>query len=604
MVQKKFTRFSLVLVAFLTLGFVLAACGDTPAPAAPSNQKTALGYNSALASSFPSKTALYITLNTNEGSDQIKGWQNMVKYLSAIPEVEKTFSQIDIVKAGELGTYDADVRPWLGNEIAIGITDMEALGKLVNSLSGMITVPGPTDPNKPTPTPNPNTITMFGMEIPALVAFQVKDKAKAEAFVNKLFGKMGNNMKPTTETYNGYNLTNLNLFVAQLSVAVGNDRLFLGLGTKLVKDAIDQQAGNSLSANAQYKQVSGKIPASNLGFVYADASSASKLASSLPATGQTKPATTMNMDYLAGLGMSFATAEDGLRVDVYQTYNESKMPAEVKQALSKAATQSKVLEALPANTFFFATGQDAKSAYEQLDKTMAQLPADQSKQFKDQLAEFEAQTGLNIKNDLVSLLSGEFAIYGTPAVSSPDLPMGVGFVTAVSDKNAAQTSIDKILSSLDKSDKVTTRVENKTFNGVTYKSATVTSKDQTKKDKTMTLDMGVAGNYLFVSSAKEQTEATITAATGGANFKASNNAEFNKVKEYLPDNNQGYFFLDIQQAFKVANSATVPADKAADKAKMTDITAKLGQLKSVGGATRSSTTESASVIFVHFPVTK
>jgi hypothetical protein len=309
----------------------------------------------------------------------------------------------------------------------------------------------------------------------------------------------------------------------------------------------------------------------------------------------------VNLDYVTGMSFSFAAADEGLRVDVYQSYNESKLTPELKKSLSAAANSSKILEALPEKTLFFANGQDARSAYDQFNTAMAQLPADQSKSVTDGLAKFEAETGLSIQKDLVSLFAGEFAIFGTSLsanAATASMPVGVGLITAVTDKAASQASLDKIAASLEKSQDATVKFETKTSGGVTYKSATIANKDG---KGTTTLDLGIAGNYAFVSTATEQTEAIIVAATGGANFtKSAGYAEFTKSKSYLPDSNKGYLYADMQQLLTVAKNS--PSSTSNDKT--LKALEGLTQLKSISGASKSSTSESFTTMFIHFPVMK
>ncbi|MEI7555646.1 DUF3352 domain-containing protein [Candidatus Chlorohelix sp.] len=598
MSYRKASRFSLFLVALLSLGLLLAACGDNnqTSPAQNSN----LGYTSALAANFPGATSLFVSLNTDQNSAQSLSAKKMLDYISAIPEIQDSLKSLNLTSITTTGQIDfaKDVRPWLGSEAAIGVTDMQKLGKLAGSFGSMTGKPG----NSPTATPNLN---MASFDIPLMVAVQIKDKAKADAFVNKLLGSAlggntsGFNIKPTTETYKDYTIYNLNLFVLQLSVAVGNDKLFLTLGATAAKNAIDQSAGTSLSANAQYKAVAAKLLAANLGFIYVDTAGAASAMSAMPNMSQNM--SSMNKDYLKGMGMAFSAADEGLKVDVYEAYDESKLTPEIKALLSKSAVSNKILEALPEKTFFFASGQDGKSAYDQINGMLSQMPGDQTKQITDAITKFETNSGLSIQKDIAPLFAGEFAVYATPSTNVQKV--GVGFLTAVTDKVSAQASLDKLSAALEKSPDAAVKFDQKTFGGVTYKSGVMTPKDTTKNNgKPTTLEMGVVGNYVFISTASDQTEATITSATGGASFtKGASYAEFTKVKASVPDSNKGYFFVDAQQAFAVA--ASVPSsDNAKNQQQLTAIGSKLTDLKSVVGGSKSGTTESNSTIYIHFPV--
>jgi len=583
MLSKTYSKLGLLLVALLSLSLVVAACGDNAtnsSPAAASNQK--LGYTSTLAANYPASTALYLSLNTDQTSDQVKGWQNITKYLSNIPELAALTKNINIPNLDSMSlpiNFDTDVKPWLGKELAIGLTDLDVLAKLAGSATNGSTA-------------NPLAL----MEIPALISFDVKDKVTAEAFIKKLLEQPGLPIKPTTETYKDFTIYNLNVLVLQVSAAVSANRMYIALGPKLVKAAIDQDATTSLSGKADYKTVAANLPASNLGFVYADTVAAGKAIASIPAPKNSQPSS-MKLtvpEYMGSLGLSFATTDDGMRVDSYQSYNESKLTADQKLTFGKAANASKILSVLPDKTFFFSNGQDGKSAYTQAIKSLEQLPADQAKKLKDQISEFEQNSGLSLENDVASLFAGEFALFATPEASQ-DMPLAIGVVTAVSDKTASQTSLDKIAAGIEKSNGA--KFQAQTFKGVSYKSATITD-----KDKSFVVNLGIANNYAFVSSSQAQTEALITATTGGANFSGSTSyADFNKLKGNLPSDNQGYFYLDIQQAFGVAKNV-----KSDDKSK-TEVNAaldKITQLKSLAAASKTSTKESTSTFYINFPVTK
>ncbi len=582
MLSKTYSKLGLLLVALLSLSLVVAACGDNTTTSQKLGSNLKLGYTSTLAANYPASTALYLSLNTDQNSDQLKGWQNITKYLSNIPELAQLTKNAKIPNLDSLNMsvdFDKDVKPWLGKELAIGLTDLEALAKLAGSATGGS---------------NANPLAL--MEIPALISFDVKDKTTAEAFIKKLLEQPNLPIKPTTETYKDFTIYNLNVIVLQLSAAVSANRMYIAAGPKLVKAAIDQDVATSLSGKADYKAVSGNLPASNLGFVYADTAAAGKAIAAIPAPKDSQQPT-MKLtvpEYMGSLGMSFATTDDGMRVDSYQSYNESKLTADQKQIFGKAATASKILSVLPDKTFFFSNGQDGKSAYTQAIKSLEQLPADQAKKLKEQISQFEQNSGLSLENDIASLFAGEFALFATPEASQ-DMPLAIGLVTAVSDKAAAQTSLDKIAAGIEKSNGAKFQVQ--TFKGVTYKSATIQD-----KAKSFVVNLGIAGNYAFVSSSQAQTEALITAITGGANFSSSPTyTDFNKLKGNLPTDNQGYFYLDIQQAFGVARNV-----KSDDKSK-TDATAaldKITQLKSVASASKTSTKEATSTVYINFPVTK
>jgi Protein of unknown function (DUF3352) len=595
---KNLKRISGVLLAVILLPLFLAACGtNTNTNSAGAIQKAKTGYTSPVSDYFPAETSLYITLNTNADSQQTQSFKKITDYLSGIPEVKEALSNIDFIKLANLGTYDADVKTWLSGELAIGLTDLKALLGLAQMATGTSLGQGQGNNNSMA---DLSALTQ-GLNS-FLIAATIKDQAKAEAFLKKAMGLAlagsGTQIQPTTSTYNGYNLTAYNLFVAELVLATNKDRLFVGTQTS-VKAAIDRPKDKSLSNAANYKTVSGKLPSENLGFVYADVNGIVKTLLNDPTIQQmlqTNPASFKAYEFYGGVGVTFATADEGFRVDSYTTYDSTKIPADQLPLYQNSKTDSKIIEALPEKTFFFGNGKNAKQAFDSFMNTL-NTAGTSTDEIKQGITEFEQASGLNLQNDIISLLSGEYVFFGTSAPANSNtraLPLDIGLLSTNTDKAATQTKIDKIVAAIENAENSELKFESKTFNGVTYKSAPIA-------ESNMSLNIGIAGNNLFLGSSTAQAEAIITAATGGASYaKSGAFADFNTVKGYLPTDNSGYFYLNLQETLNVALSTATPKQQA-DVKKVTD---KLTQLRSIGGATKTTTSEGVTTFFIHFPVTK
>jgi len=305
-----------------------------------------------------------------------------------------------------------------------------------------------------------------------------------------------------------------------------------------------------------------------------------------------------NLAYLDSLGMTFSTNADGFLVSTYGLLQVDKESAAAKASLSNTTNPSNVLKALPANTLAFFNVQNLAASYDTLTNSFSSMGT-QGKQITDGIAQFEQSSGLSVKNDILSLFKGETAMYVTSQsqVNHPkDLPVGIGLLTAVSgDKAAAQASLDKITTTLETAAKGQVKFESHTANGVTYKTAGITGTSSTA------LNVGIVGNYIFLSVDNDLAASVLTAATtGGTNFtNGPNAANFSKTQASLVSDNTGYFYVDIQQVLGLLNA--LPADQQAQVKAYTD---KLSQLKALGFASHSSTTESSSSFFLYFPVTK
>ncbi len=578
---RRFTKWSLLLVAVMSFSIILAACGDntaTPSTGGTQTQGGAptapAGVKSAMAASFPDTTTVYLTLNTDISTDQIKGWQKIVDYLSNIPEIKSVASQADVLKLTGLGSYDTDIKPWIGSELAFGVTDVNAILNLTSGTSAA------------------------GSELPVLLGAPVKDQAKAQEFLTKV----GNLLKTaglpaaTEETYKDAKLSTYNLGIASLVAGLSKDKLFIGGGPAIVKAAFDRTADKSLSSSITYKAVASKLPTGNLAYVYMDYQGLIKALTSNPQLKQMMGNSLSGLDYTAGVGLTMGTADEGFRIDAYQTYMSDKMPTAVSDKIKKGNNPNKILNALPESTVFFANMRDAASSYDTFVSALKSAGGTSGVDTDKGLADFEKETGLSVKNDIVGLFGGEFSLFVSGDAANKSFPVGLGLLADATDKAATQTKLDKIGAAIEKSANGQLKWESKTNGSTTYKSATI-EQGTTKT----TANLGITGSYAFFTVGDAATTGVITAAGGGKNFtNGANAASFNKVKGVLPGSNSGYVYLDIQATLGLVNSAA-PAEMATQLKAYTD---KLTKLYSVGASSTETLNDATSTIFIYFPVTK
>jgi hypothetical protein len=591
---KHLSKWNFLVVALLSFSVLLAACGDTATPTSTTNKpanagalNVPTGVKTTLAANFPDTTTFYLSLNTDMNSGQIKSWQKIIDYLSQIPEVKQVTQNMDLLALANIGTYAADIKPWIGEELVIGLTDVNAVVNLA------------TGAGSPT-----------SSEYPVLLAASVKDQAKAEAFINKLSTQLSGLglTAPTKETYKDATLYTFNLGIANVVAGLSKDKLVIGGGATLVKGAFDQAADKGLAKNIQFMNVASKLPTANLAFTYIDYQAIVKSVTSNPDFKNALAGlNATNLDYTASLGAAFSTADTGFRIDSYQTFLPEKTPPAVADQLKKAANPSNILTALPESTLAFMNSRDAASAYTQFVDGIKSMGANSSLDFTDSLNNFEKQSGLNVQNDIVSLFGGEYTVFVAPDAANKTIPVGFGLVTEATDKAAAQTKLDKIANAIEQNAKGQNakgqvKWANKTVGSSTFRNAQITDPDS---KTTVSANLGIAGDYAFFSLGDDSTAKLIDAATApnaDKGFtKGPNAANFDKVKANLPGDNTGYFYLDIQAVVKLA-TPFIPAGQEGDSVKA--ISDKLSKLTAIGSATHQSTTESLTTVFVYFPVTQ
>jgi hypothetical protein len=593
-----FKRLTWLLVAMLSFSLVLAACGDSPTAQTSGqgqnaqNQAAQLptGVNSKIAGSFPDSTVLYITLNTDMNSGQIKGWQKSIEYLNGIPEFKNVSQNLDVLSLSKLGTYDADIKPWLGGELALGVSDLNALVGLVGGTNAAATG-----------------------EIPVLMGAPITDQAKAEAFIAKMGGELvkAGMPAPTKETYKDANLYTFNAMFVNIVAGVSKDKLFIGGGPAVVKAAFDRTSDKSLASSANYKAVTAKLPSANLAFMYVDSPAVVKAVSNLPEAKAALDSmkSSLNLDYSGPQGVTFATADEGFRIDSYNVYYADKTPAAVAEMLKKGANPNKILSALPENTFFFGNSRDAVASY---DLFLTSLKASAAASattgttgmgaadIDTALADFEKQTGLNLRNDIVSLFKDEYALFVAPSAQPKQFPVGLGLLAEATNKADVQAKLDKITAALEKAGNGEVKFENKTSGNTAYKSAAINDTSSSTPVQS-SLNVGIVGNFAFFALGDDTTANVISAATGGKNLtNGANAASFTKTRDALPKDNTGYIYTDVQAIIKYVTQF-VPAENQAQVKNYTD---KLTKLYAIGAAGRQNQNEAASTMYIYFPVTK
>lgn len=610
---KKYSQVSLLLTLLMSVSLLFGACGDiTATPAANSQTSTKLaslsvptGVTSQLATAFPGDTQIYLTLNTNSSSDQVAAWQKIVAYLDNIPQVKQVFDNVDVAKALGVGNYATDVKPWIGSEAALGIIDTKSLVGLVGSMSASMGNAKPGSTATPSTTPSTNSSSTLAAitdleKTPLLLGATVTNRTAADAFAQKFLAKFAMGATPTSSTYNGATLYQLTGFVP-LTVGLNDKEILLSTNADIVKAALDRTAGQGLDGSNSFKQIETNLPTANLGFVYLNSQSVistvlgdANVQKMLSQAGNSN--LVANYQYYDSTGLSFSTTSNGFLVDSYSTLLQDKEPANVKSMLSRQPNVSTILNVLPASTFAFANEQKLSDSYNNIISTLNSMGT-QGTKITDEIKQFEQNSGLSINNDILPLFQGESAFFVNTQsqVDHPkDLPVGLGIVSEASDANAASASITKIVAAIQKASNGKLTFQSKTTDGVTYQTAGVPNTSSTY------LSLGVAGKYVFLSVDNQAAAPVITSATGGANFNSSSSAIlFKTTQGSLVGDNQGYFFVDLQQAFGLVNA--LPAN---DQTQVKPYLDKLTQLKAVAAASQVSPTATHSTLFIYFPVTQ
>lgn len=324
--------------------------------------------------------------------------------------------------------FDQDVLSWIGPEVGVVVTDLNALGQF----SGSSGAGNPTS---------------------AAVLLGTRDVSKSTTALAKAFANLKEKGSTASElTYNNVRLTKLenSQGVAGGSGYVGTINNFVILATTeeaahAVIDAATNGGDKTLANSPQFKEAMARLPSARVGTLY--------LSDQVFGQFQTLPRglssqTFMNMSNAAnGLAASLGFTDQGLQIDYVVSFAADKLGASQKAMFTKAANSNQALNAAPQNALLYYSGSDLKQYW---NASLESLPAPTQTEFQQSLRQIETQLGINLEQDILSWLDGEFAFALVPAAPISSNAPGVGGLVFVEakDQTLIQDKLSRVQSSL------------------------------------------------------------------------------------------------------------------------------------------------------------
>ena len=366
----------LALCAALALvGLVAAGCGGSDKAGAAG----AAGTDGRAAQVFPASTAAFFDANIDASST---AWKQLLALGQRFPSWPKLVTEFDKAAndANDDGPTLAQLRNWLGSELAIGVLDV------------------PTDGTDP---------TVLGFA-------EVRDKAQLEAAIVKdkdtrALGKHGD--------FDLFGSTD------ETVVAISADTALISNSKGVAEAAIDRLGGTGdrLSDLSSFKDTLASLASDNIVVGYAPGSVLQKLVAlgrQKDPTGSTDSVTqaqfakiTEALGSVRSFGFSLGATDQGLRMRGTTLMNSD------SKSLS-SPYEPALLDRVPASSWFAASFGDAgTSGKNAVDQALASNP-----DAKQQIAQAEAALGIKL-DDVYALLSGEHALF-----AGPGAPLSAGMI--------------------------------------------------------------------------------------------------------------------------------------------------------------------------------
>jgi hypothetical protein len=286
------------------------------------------------------------------------------------------------------------------------------------------------------------------------------------------------------------------------------------------------------------------------------------------------------------LGGSLGFTENGARLDTVVTYNAAKLPECMRQLMQQPANANQALKVVPANSLFFASGTNVKGTW---DCSLSQMDATTKKQMQDAFTSLKQQMGVDLEADLLSWLTGEFALAVTPAQPlTKGMPgLGVLVLAEAKDKNLVTAKTEKMAGALGP---LGLQFQEQKIKGVSMK----VGKFGAPTDPTApTIGYGFVDSFFLLGGPLD----ALNSAVDASKNPLANDSTFKAVQAALPAKNSGYFYASVSGLEKLIYDNLTGKDRTTYQK---DVQPWLKPIKAIGWAAESGRTDMASAsVFVY-----
>jgi hypothetical protein len=451
---------------------------------------------------MPENTSMLLSISPNPL--QLRQWQRLQTVAGAFGAAVNTTGALpsDLLGTGLDINLQKDVLPWMGFELAAGVTDI-----------------GQGEPG-------------------LLAAMAMRSASGAHKFTDKVRGQLEAKGRTfAEETYQGVDIT---YQVADSStggrsgIAYSQTNGFLLLGSSLdaVHQAVDAVQGRSpaLSKSKVYQKVLKALDGNRAGYAYIDWATfqrALNLSEGSPLSVQLG---------LEGVGAALVLEADGIRMDYALAYDTGALSAGQRKALTASADPNRILATIPADLLFAATGQQLRNSFDQVSEALRTTGQDP----ESAIREIEQALNLDLERDVFAWANGEYAVAliedSQGLLGDTTTPFSFLMLIEARDQRTAESTMTKIASTLESQSSVSFRDE--TIGG---------SRFRTMGDGSVTLGYGFIKNTLVIGGSRRALEAAAEAVA----TPLANDDRFKTATAPLPRRNGGYLYLDAERVWQM-----------------------------------------------------
>jgi hypothetical protein len=444
------------------------------------------------------------------------GYKHLAEVYGDIPEVEDAMDDFLGQMEDELGmSYEDDIKPWLGPELAVGIASLQ------NAL--------------------------IGGEPVVIIAAGTRDKKASDVFLEEMLEYL---------EAAGYDIGDevyqkVDYYVAEpeneweTPLILGTVKRFviLTMDEDAMQDVIDAAKGksDSLADNERYTKLVGALPGGAVACAFFNIGDLIEVGlqgfeEGLETPGLDLPSkTTDQLEAFQAVGLALDLTREGIQFDFAATFDPDALSPEMLDSLQAKASANRILKRVPDDALGFLSGQNLAAVWKSALASLKEAP-----DVEQQLGDFGDQMGLDLDEELLNWLPGEYAVALLEAKGVADVPAGGFAVFEIDDREEAEDALEDILGAV--KEFAYLEFNEQDIGGVEMQ--VVVDPDS----EGVILGYGFTDKHLVIGF----TEDALAAAAGDDIGPIVADETFKKVQKHLPSKTGGYLYVNVEAALRLA----------------------------------------------------
>ncbi|MBI5877139.1 MAG: DUF3352 domain-containing protein [Chloroflexi bacterium] len=520
----------------------------------------------------PSEAPMYVGINPN--FSQMSGYAKMQAVFDKNPEFKRRIDELAKQGAGQGAdsdfNFERDIKPWIGGDAGVALFELPPASAASSSTAvaqaKWVVFASTRDVKK---------------SDEVLARLRKSDEGKGATYTEEQYkgATIAIGRRKASSTRAPDSVTAFATFQGQVMVSDNPDALKKAIDTKVAGEKA------SLKSKESYKALVAKLPKDRALTMVVDMKSIMQQAMA----GQPNNPAAEDLAAYGGLALSLGFVEDGIRIDSVVGIDSAKLTNATRAMItSQGANASKALDGTPGTAMVAVSGQNIK-AYWDYYLDVISRDAQTKKSFDQALADLKKQSGIDVGDDVISWMTGEFAMDVVPAkplaAAGPTAP-GVGLLLMfeAKDQKAISDKLTKIALALGKQ-------------GIQFAAKKVNGVDmQVVKGleaQGVTVGYGFVEGFLVIGSAED----VLTAAVDARKASLSKDAEFGVATKYLPASNTGRSYVSIQRLADVYRAMLPKSEQAAYDKDSAPLIKPFKSISIAGSPLKDNI--QAGVIFIH-----